>query len=247
MTPRPGETLDRLAGDWWIFQLARGHRYATDDLAVAWAGLRARPAARRVLELGAGTGSVGLLALLGLDPQARLVSVEAQQVSADLMARTLARNDLQASVDLRRGDLRDDAVIPERAAFDLILANPPFLPLGSATPSPVPQRAAARLEQRGDVFDYARRAAAALAPDGAWVFCHARTDPRPPAAIAAAGLRLLSRQELIFREGRGFGLALYTAAFDGAAETPPLLHVRDASGDWSEPWRAVRRRLNIDA
>ena len=64
--PRHGETLDRLAGDWWIFQLERGHRYATDDLAVAWAGLRARPDARRVLELGAGTGSVGLLTLMGL-------------------------------------------------------------------------------------------------------------------------------------------------------------------------------------
>ena len=214
---------------------------------MAWAGLRARPDARRVLELGAGTGSVGLLTLMGLGPEARLVSVEAQEVSADLMARTLAHNQIQDRVDLRQGDLRHDHVIPERGAFDLILANPPFLPLGSATPSAVPQRAAARLEQRGDVFDYARRAAEALHPDGVWVFCHARADRRPPDAIKAAGLRLLSRQELLFREGRDFGLALYTAGFAGPTEELPRLHVREATGDWSEAWRAVRRRLNIDA
>lgn len=236
-------TLDRLAGDWWIHQLRRGHRYATDDLLVAWAGLRARPEARRVLDLGAGVGSVGLLTLLGLCENAQLLAVEAQAESAALFRRTVETNGLGDRVELREQDLRALVVEP---VFDLVLANPPFLPLGSATPSPVPQRAAARLELRGDVFDYARVAASALHPEGRFCLCHAIDDPRPPRALEAAGLRLLLRQELRFREGRAFGLALYVAGWSGERETWEPGCVRDAAGELTPFWRAVRRRLLID-
>ena len=82
------ETLDRLSGDWWIFQLRRGHRYATDDVLTAWAAVTARPEAKRVLDLGAGVGSVGLMALRVLAPDARLTSVEVLEESAALLART---------------------------------------------------------------------------------------------------------------------------------------------------------------
>ena len=56
-------TLDLLAGDWGIFQLRGGHRYSTDDLPTAWTAARARPSARRLLDLGSGIGSVGLVTL----------------------------------------------------------------------------------------------------------------------------------------------------------------------------------------
>ena len=56
-------TLDILAGDWRIFQLRAGHRFSADDLLTAWTAVRANPTARQVLDLGAGIGSVGLLAL----------------------------------------------------------------------------------------------------------------------------------------------------------------------------------------
>lgn len=240
-------TLDRLAGDWWIHQLRRGHRYATDDLLVAWTALRARPDARRVLDLGAGVGSVGLLTLLGLGEKAQLVSVEVQAESAALLARTLETNGLQARVELRHVDLR---TLGPLEPVDLVVANPPFLPPGSATPSPVAQRANARLELHGDVFDYARVAAAALAPEGRFCLCHAIDDPRPARALAAAGLTLLTRQEVRFREGRAFGLALYTAARDaaggsGAVETLAPLFIRDQEGQWTEAWQAVRRTLRL--
>lgn len=237
-------TLDRLCGDWWIYQLRRGHRYATDDLLVAWTGLQARPDAGRVLDLGCGVGSVGLLALHGLSPQATLTGVEAQEVSVGLAARTVAHNGLGERARILHADLRAPDL--PLHTYDLILANPPFLPPGTATASPHPQRAAARLELRGDIADYARVAARHLAPGGRFCCCHAITDPRPEAAFAAAGLRLLSRRDVLFRAGRPFGLALYTCGQEGDRKDLPEMEIRDPTGAWTESWRAVRRALNME-
>jgi tRNA1Val (adenine37-N6)-methyltransferase len=80
-------TLDILAGRWRIFQLCRGHRFSTDDLLTAWTAVRARPEARRLLDLGAGLGSVGLLALWKLPTDGHLTMVEVQEVSHALARR----------------------------------------------------------------------------------------------------------------------------------------------------------------
>jgi tRNA1(Val) A37 N6-methylase TrmN6 len=245
--PGPGESLDRLAGEWWIYQLRRGHRYATDDLLVAFTALQLAPGARRLLDLGSGVGSVGLLTLLGLPESARLTSVEAQEVSAGLCRRTLARNGLLDRAQVVHGDLRDPGVLPEGERFDLVLANPPFLPPAAATASPVPQRAAARLELRGDVFDYALAAARWRTPDGCFVFCHVAADPRPRRALEAAGLPLRCWRVLHFRSGEPPRLAVYVAGpGDPQGELPPLC-ARERDGSISPGWREVRRALLIDA
>lgn len=123
------ETLDRLSGDWWIYQLRRGHRYATDDVLTAWTALRARPAARRLLDLGAGVGSIGLMVFRLLPPGARLTSVEVLEESVALARRTVAHNGVADRVDVRLGDLRDPGAIGAAPGerFDLITANPPYL------------------------------------------------------------------------------------------------------------------------
>src|SRR5690242_15159490 len=86
-------TLDTLAGDWRIFPLRSGHRFSADDLLTAWAAVRATPAAPacvRLLDLGAGVGSVGLLALWKLPPTGHLTMVEVQALSHALACRTVA-------------------------------------------------------------------------------------------------------------------------------------------------------------
>lgn len=256
---QPDETLDRLVGSWRILQLRDGHRYNTDDLLVAWTALRARPDASRVLDLGAGVGSVGLAALWGLPPAARLVAVEVQARSSELARRTIALNGLQGRVTHHHRDLREldgDPLRDERgdlALFDLVTANPPFLPAARATLSPHPQRAAARVELHGDITDYARVAARHLAPGGRFCFCHAAADPRCEPAVGAAGLRVLARREVVFREGSAPHLALYTCAHAGEGESEgeggeaeaPLL-IRHADGARSEAFRGIRRALAID-
>lgn len=239
-------TLDRLAGDWWIHQLRRGHRYSTDDLLLAWTGVRERPEARTVLDLGAGTGSVGLLALQLLPEDARLVQVELQAESVEVARRTVAENHLGCRVEVRHGDLRDEAVCADLGRFDLVLANPPYLLPGAATPSPVAHRRNARLELHGDVGDFTRVAAAHLAPGGCFCLSHAAADPRPARALADSGLCLLSRQEAVFRAGASPTVALYAAAWEGDRRDRPLLVIRGADGRRTEDWISIRRALRID-
>ena len=103
----PGEaSCDRLCGDWHIYQLRGGHRFSTDDMLAAWIGASARPDAMRLLDLGAGIGSVGLMALHQMDAGATLTMVEAQEISHLLAQKAITRNGLSDRVTARHGDLR---------------------------------------------------------------------------------------------------------------------------------------------
>lgn len=231
-------TLDVLAGDWRIFQLRTGHRFSTDDLLTAWVAVYAKPQARRLLDLGAGIGSVGLLALWKL-PAGYLTMVEVQAVSHLLACRTVAYNGLAGRVTLQHQDLRDWP----GGAFDLVTGSPPYLPVGRGVRSQHPQKAAARFELYGNVFDYCQAAARSLAAQGVFCFCHAADDPRPEPAIGQAGLTLVCRQQVYFRASLPPRLAIYTCAWEGTrAEAPPLV-IRDQQGHWTAAYLALREAM----
>lgn len=242
LEPGPDESLDLLCGSWRLFQLRKGHRFSTDDVACAWEALRVARGAQRYLDLGSGVGSVCLLTLNQLAPTARAVQVEAQEVSHRLARRTVRRNGLAGRVTQRLGDLRDPASVPEdeHGTYDLVTGSPPYIPLGKGVVSPHPQRAACRMELRGSVFDYCRTAARALAPQGWFVLVHSAVDERPEQAIHAAGLTLRSRRDVYFRRNRAPTIAVWTAGFGGTRQDLPSVVVREESGELSMEWEEVR-------
>jgi tRNA1Val (adenine37-N6)-methyltransferase len=232
-------TLDTLAGRWRIFQLRRGHRFSTDDLLTAWAAVRARPEARRLLDLGAGLGSIGLLALWKLPADGQLTMVEVQEVSHTLARRTVLYNGLPARVTLHLQDLRRWP----GGAFDLVMGSPPYLPLGRGVRPLHVQKAAARFELHGDVFDYCDTAARSLADIGVFCFCHAADDPRPERAIARAGLTLVRRQPVYFRAALPPRIVLFTCAWRGERADPPPLVIRDREGRWTAEYLTIREEM----
>jgi tRNA1Val (adenine37-N6)-methyltransferase len=240
-------TIDRLAGDWVIHQLQRGHRFSADDMLTAWLAAEVAPEATRVLDLGAGIGSVGLMTLWRLPATSTLVMVEAQEVSHRLARHSVVRNGLAERVELRLGDLRDPASVPEEGAFDLVTGSPPYVPLGKGHVSPVEQRAAARMELRGTIFDYARTAARAVRPDGWFVVCFAAQDPRAEAAAAHAGLHLRRRLDVVFRADQPPMICVLAASpTPGPFHRDPPFFIRDAEGEWTEPYFALRRQMGTD-
>lgn len=250
--PGPDETLDQLIGDWWIYQLARGHRFSTDDVVTGWRASLARPQARRLLDIGSGVGSVGLytLGLLGHD-DATLVGIEAQEVSLGLAQRSVARNGLEGRVSMRHGDLRDPDVLPAGSQFDLITGSPPYIPVGKGVMSPHPQRRACRFELRGSVFDYCTAARRWMAPGAAFSFVMAAGDARTEAAPPEAGLVVLERFDVVFREGAEPLVTVLTTAREEDGPHPERVHdsivVRQADGTLSERYAAFRKALGFDA
>jgi tRNA1(Val) A37 N6-methylase TrmN6 len=111
-----GETLDAISGYFRLFQLAKGHRFSTDDVLTAWYGTTCCPAARSVLDLGSGVGAVGMIAAWRL-PGARFVTVEAQDESARLARKSARWNGLEDRYEIRLGDFRDKAVLPPGKKF----------------------------------------------------------------------------------------------------------------------------------
>lgn len=246
-------TDDALAGTLRVFQRRTGHRYSLDDTLVAWVAASARPGATHVLDLGCGIGSVLLMLAYKL-PHARVLGVEALAISYRLAEHNVARNALGERVRVAFGDLRDDRFLDEsRAAdaFDLVTGTPPYQRPGSATPSPDPQRAHARVELRGGVEDYVRAAARVLAPGGRVVVCaDARAPERVERAARAAGLTPLHALDVVPRAtqvGALFTVWSLEHATPGVARARghEIFLARDASGARTEEARAVRRFFDL--
>ena len=95
-----GETLDYISGHFRLFQLRDGHRFSTDDVLTAWYGTTGARRRRPILDLGSGIGSVATIAAWRL-PGARLVTVEAQEVSVALARKSARFNGLEERCDIR--------------------------------------------------------------------------------------------------------------------------------------------------
>lgn len=215
LEPEEGETLDFITGHYRIFQYKRGHRFSTDDLLTAWYGTQWCPRPGRVADLGSGIGSVAI-SVAWKCPGARIHTVEAQDISARLARKSVAYNGLQDRYTIHEGDLRDPEVLAGEAPFDLVLGSPPYWPVGSKAEAAHPQAIPARLEVRGDIGDYAKAAARILAPGGIFA-CVFPSDQiaRAEKAYLEADLLLLRRQDIVFKEGEPYGIALFAGCRKG--------------------------------
>jgi tRNA1(Val) A37 N6-methylase TrmN6 len=231
-----------------VWQRAAGHKAASDDLLLADVAARARPAARRCLDLGTGKGTVALLLSARL-PNACLVGVEAYTESHALALRNVEENGLVGRFEVRLGDLRDPAVLADQAPFDLVTGAPPFMPPGSGPPPRDPQRAVGRFEVRGGVEAYAETAARHLAADGACiVLMDGAGGARAERALTSAGLSVTSALAVLPRPGRPPTYHVVTATFAATTSAPAreTLVMRRETGDgWSDAFAALRRRLDL--
>jgi tRNA1Val (adenine37-N6)-methyltransferase len=244
----PDETLDAISGHFRIFQLRNGHRFSTDDVLTAWYGTSWAPSALRVLDLGSGIGSVGMIAAWRL-PGAHVVTIEAQDDSVRLARKSVAYNGLESRYDIRHGDFREAQVLAPGETFDLVLGSPPYFPLGTGIEGDHPQKVACRFELRGDIADYARVAAGRLAPGGVFA-CVFPEDQRVrlEGAAHAEETIIVRRRPIVFREGESplVGLFLMMRAADLPVPArdrtwvePPLI-IRAAGGSVHPEYAAVK-------
>jgi tRNA1(Val) A37 N6-methylase TrmN6 len=229
-------SCDAISGHYRLFQLKEGHRFSTDDLLAAWYGTTYAPCARRVLDLGSGIGTVGMIAAWRLQG-ASFVTVEAQEESVALARRSARHNGIEARYEIRQGDLRDHSVLGDEK-FDLILGSPPYFPLESGLWGDHPQKIACRFEVRGTIADYCMTAARQLALGG-WFACVFPVSPeaqlkRVEEAARLAGLTLVRRRSIVFREGEAPLIGIF--AMMRSEELPESFREKT----WIEPDLTIR-------
>ncbi len=230
-------TEDRLTRDLTIVQRAHGHRFSSDDMVTAFVACRQAPAARRVLDLGCGIGSV-LLHLAWSLPDATLVGIEAQEMSFDLLTENVRRNHLGDRVQIHHGDLRELRV----GTFDLVTGTPPYFPPSTAVDAMDEQRAFARIEYRGGIEAYVAAGADALAERGTLVLCgDARAESRLASAADAAGLHVVARTSIVAHAPRPPLFAVWTLTRAPAPLVAETLVLRDAAAQRTADAEALRR------
>ncbi|RYD49244.1 MAG: SAM-dependent methyltransferase [Verrucomicrobiaceae bacterium] len=228
---------------WLIAQRLKGHRHSADDVLTAWYALQVSPQVTEHLDLGTGIGTVGLLTLWGLGPDARLTCVEAQEISYRLLSSNLRANGIEHRVDHSLGDLRDLAL--ERK-FPLVTGSPPYFPANAGVVPQDSQKAHARFELRGDVSDYARAAVRHLGPGGWFVLCFpSRQKQRAVDGILGAGLKIVSARDVIPRETLPPLFTLFACRmpedFQGEMTEEMPFVVREQGGRLTAEMASVRR------
>ncbi|MCZ8309523.1 MAG: methyltransferase [Magnetospirillum sp.] len=159
----PAFTDDRLLdGRVALRQSADGYRAAIDPVLLA----AAIPLSiRHALELGCGAGAASLCALARL-PDLRILGLERDAGTAELARTNAAANDMAQRFEVEIGDVRSFA----KTGFDLVFANPPYLPPQRAQASPHAARATANVEGDATLGHWIAAALRAVAPRGHVLF-----------------------------------------------------------------------------
>ena len=194
----------------------------------------------RVLDLGTGTG---ILPLLMADQAAHVEAVELDETLADMARRSVALNDLTAKITVRQGDYRHIERLYARESFDLVLANPPYYPVGRGRENPVPSLACARHEITATLDDVVRAARYALRFRGRLAMVHlpARFD-EIGAALRGAGMAIKRARLVEPRRNKPPCLLLLEAAVGGAAGAIrwlPTLTIYGADGGYTPETLAI--------
>lgn len=162
-----------LGGRLTLSQPGNGFRAGMDSVLL---GAAVPLGAESLLDLGAGVGAAGLVAL-ALARAARVQLVERDIEASDLARRNLEDNSLSArgsvltlditarASDRRKAGLRDNA-------HDVVIANPPFFDMGQGTLAPDPSRADARHMQAAALDLWVRCAAASARAAGTVIFIY---------------------------------------------------------------------------
>ncbi len=138
----------RGAGIVTVIQQKKGARFSLDSILLAdFCRIKSWD---RVLEPGTGTGIISLL-LAKRYPRSHIVAVEVQPATAKLCRRNIEENHLENRITLLEEDVSALKKTSKLAAFDVIVANPPYRRTGTGKQSPDAGRLASRHDGLGDI------------------------------------------------------------------------------------------------
>lgn len=125
----------------------------------------------KVLDLGTGTGIIPIL-LSAKTEASHIAALEIQEESADMARRSVLLNNLEEKISVVNGDIKEASDIFEKASFDAVTCNPPYMIGQHGLQNPDDAMAIARHEVMCTFDDVAREASKVLKPGGKLFLVH---------------------------------------------------------------------------
>lgn len=235
-----GESLDTLfGGRLKILQKKAGYRFSIDSLLLAHFA-HIRPG-ERVIDLGTGCGVIPLILIFRRKAE-KVVAVEIQSSLADLARRNARLNRMASRIRVWERDFREFKGPAWMARFDVVLANPPYRPIGAGRINPQAEKAQARHEIHCTLEDLLQVSFRLLKGKGRLYMIY----PVSRTADLFQGLRRIhlepkAIQFIHSRLGAEARLLLLEAYKGGRSEThilPPFI-LYDEEGRYTEEARAL--------
>lgn len=167
---KPGERLDDLERNGYkIIQSPNRFCFGMDAVLLSiFAEVRK---GEQVMDLGTGTGILPIL-LEAKTPGEHFTGLEIQEESADMARRSVYYNHLEKKIDIVCGDLKEAAGLFGRAAFDVVISNPPYMNAAGGAKSASDVKAIARQEILCTLEDVVLAAASLLKVGGRFYLVH---------------------------------------------------------------------------
>ncbi|MCU0892951.1 MAG: methyltransferase [Rhodospirillales bacterium] len=167
-----------------FMQPATGYRVGIDPVFLA-AAIPARNG-ERVLDVGAGAGAAALC-LAARVPGVRVVGLDSERIMVRIAAANAKANGMAERVEFFLGNLLSPPIRFTPAAFDHVMANPPFMPEGRGNAPPDPAKAAATVEDAtAGLEQWLRFCLLMVRPKGTVTLIH-RADRLPELLAGLAG------------------------------------------------------------
>ena len=181
-------------GEVYCRQFRNGYRFSVDAILAAHFHTPAK--GEKVLDLGAGSGVIGLIMMHRWKHRiATLRSLELQQELCDLTNRNYAENEFAEKCSCYQGNVKEILNIFKPESFSLVVCNPPFYRPETGRQCLDTQAKIARHQITADIFGFAKGAAAVLKNGGSAVFIYpAEQFVELASALAAVRLEIKDLQ-----------------------------------------------------
>lgn len=124
-----------------------------------------------VLDMGTGTGIIPIL-LKAKTEASHLTGLEIQKESAEMASRSVAYNQLEKSISIISGDIKEAGEIFGAASFDVVTCNPPYMIAEHGLQNEAEAKLIARHEILCTFDDVASQASKVLKQGGAFYLVH---------------------------------------------------------------------------
>ena len=164
-----GERLDDLQNGYKIIQNKNDFCFGIDAVLLSWFA-KAKPG-EKVLDMCCGTGAVPML-MLARYKGTHYTGLEIQEKNVKLAHRSIAYNQIESSICVETGDIKEATHHFGAASFDVVTCNPPYMTANHGLTNDKDSRAIARHEVLCTLEDVISQSSKVLKVNGHFYMVH---------------------------------------------------------------------------